>query len=267
MIKIYTLSHKKPEFIEMQLKSFKRNLKDEFEFIIFNNANFDIDKSNYNEINRICAENSLKCVPIQKDQELISKLRSYNNEHIFNGQGMYFNSVIACAYPMCYTWKHIFSKSNDKICIIDSDMFVVSFESFEEALEKADLLYLEQSRGDGSIFYMWNGLVLADLSKLPNKEEVDWWCGYCENFCVDVGGHTFYYLKKYRDQIKIKGLLQHYVGEDSSCDFTPANYEFYTLGGENKSIWHMRSGSLWDTSKTKEYYDKKISWFKRKFDL
>ena len=37
MIKIYTYSHNRPDFIEPQFNSIKKHVKDDFEFIVFNN--------------------------------------------------------------------------------------------------------------------------------------------------------------------------------------------------------------------------------------
>ena len=37
MIKIYTYSHNRPDFIEPQYNSLKKHIQDDFEFIVFNN--------------------------------------------------------------------------------------------------------------------------------------------------------------------------------------------------------------------------------------
>ena len=37
VIKIYTYSHNRPDFIEPQFNSIKKHVKDDFEFIVFNN--------------------------------------------------------------------------------------------------------------------------------------------------------------------------------------------------------------------------------------
>lgn len=262
MIKIYTFAHKRPDFIELQLKSFQKKLKDDFEFIIFNNAAFDIDKKQYNEINNICKELNLQCIDVKKDEVLIKHLRSYNNEMLFNQYGMYFNAVVACAYPLCWAWRNILAHMNDKICIIDSDMFMVQEESMCDILDEFDLIYQEQSRVDGKVYYMWNGLVFMNLVKIHNKQELDWWCGYCEGFPVDVGGQTYHYLKKWKDQLKIGGLIQHYIGEDPECDFSPANYEHFDFG-KNGRVTHFRGGSNWQGS-SEDYIVRKTKWLKTK---
>lgn len=266
VIKIYTFAHKRPDFIELQLKSFEKNLENEYEFIVYNNAVFDKDRTHYNQIQNICKKHNIKCIDVQRDNDLIAKLKSYNNEHIFNGEGMYFNAVIACAYPLCYAWKHNFSSSNDKICIIDSDMFIVEKENFANVLNQYDIMCQLHSRGpNGEVYYIWNGFVLMNLNNLENKSDLVWWCGYVNGYPVDVGGQTFHYLEKNKDKIKIGGLVQHYIGEDPNCDFSPANYEYFEFGNSVRSILHHRGGSNWHSC-SKDYVDRKTIWLKKQID-
>lgn len=254
MIKIYTFAHKRPDFIELQLKSFKKNLKDEFEFIIFNNANFDHNKNQYNEIHKICKELKLQCIDIKIDFSIIKNRTVFENNE-------YINPAIACAYPLCYAWKEIISKTNDKICIIDSDMFI--FKQFDvcKILSNYDLVYLPQSRNN--VYYMWNGLVFMNLKNMPNKSYLSWWCGLISGENTDVGGNTFYYLNKYRNKLRIGSLIQHHITEDNTCDFQPPNYEYFSIDNNERFIWHYRGGSGWD-KKSQEYHDKKTQWLKNK---
>lgn len=264
MVKLFTFSHKRSDFLDMQIKSFQRNLEEEYEFIVFNNANFDIDRTHYNEIHRYCAEKKIQCIDIQRNKEFTAHLQQFEREPIFNGTGQYGNSVIACAYPLCWAWKEVISKMDDKICIIDSDMFFIDKENISNRLNDYDIIYMPQSRGNG-VYYMWNGILYMNLAKLPEKETINWWCGMVEEQPVDVGGHTFYYLREHRDKLKTLEFGLHYVGEDASCDFTPANYELFSIG-DKKLLFHHRGGSNWMQA-SKGYLARKTRWLKNKFHL
>ena len=267
MVKIYTFSHKRPDFLELQLKSFHKNIEDDFEFIVFNNAIFDHDKKNYIDIQGFCKTNNIKCIDIEKDEILINEIYNYQNnngpEKVFNNENLYTNSGIACAYPLCFAWKHYISKTDDLVCIIDSDMFFIDKENIGKLLNEFDLLFVAQSRiGENiKIEYMWNGISYLNLSTLPQKETLNWWCGECEGVSGDVGAHTHYYLSENQNLIKIKHLSIMSVKYDDSCDFTPANYEYIGVG-ENKNILHYRSGSNWD-QKSDDYHHKKTIWLKK----
>lgn len=261
MIRIYTFAHKRPDFLGMQLKSFQKNLENEYEFIVFNNAAFDPVKNHYNEIQAWCAANRIQCIDVKKDQELIGRLHAYDKENLFNGDGQYANASIACAYPLCWAWEQYISRTDDKICIIDSDMFVMEKTNIETTLDEYDMVYMPQSRGNG-VYYMWNGISFMNLGKMPEKETLNWWCGHVEGQPVDVGGRTFYYLRKHKDNLKTKEFNLHYVGEDPDCNFSPANYEYFTTT-EDRTLLHYRGGSNWD-QKTPDYHTKKTSWLLRK---
>jgi hypothetical protein len=265
MIKIYTFAHKRPDFIELQLQSFRNKLKNDFEFIIFNNAHFDLNRKIYDEIHSICKSNNLQCFDIQNDAELVLRLQPLENVNLFNDDGTYTNSVIACAYPLCWAWEKYISKIDSKICIIDSDMFFIGEVNLDDELDKYDIMYMPQSRGrSGEVEYMWNGLIFMNLAAMPNKQSLNWWCGSCEGFSVDVGGHTFYYLREYGDKLKLFEFWIHYTGEDPECSFSPANYEKLSIG-DRKIILHYRGGSNWD-QKQPSYHIQKTIWLKKQLE-
>ncbi len=255
-VKIYTFAHKRPDFLEMQAQSFKNYLKD-YEFIIFNNASFDQDKSNFNEIHNWCSNNQIQCIDIAKDKDLINLIEKNKTSKIFNKNHQYLDASVACSYPLCWAWKNIISPTNDKICIIDSDMFFIKEENIEQLLDNYDLIFVPQQRG--SVYYMWNGIVFANLSKLPDKHTLNWWGGKCQNVIVDVGGQTHNYLKK--NKLNILEIFSDHFSENSECGFSPANYEFINI--ENRaSLFHYRCGSNWN-GMTSEYHLKKTNWTKQ----
>ena len=76
MIKIYTYSHNRPDFIEPQYNSIKKHVKDDFEFIVFNNERNGGDPgSGYkperiDEIYDVCKKLNIKCIRVELDPEL-----------------------------------------------------------------------------------------------------------------------------------------------------------------------------------------------------
>jgi hypothetical protein len=265
MINLYTVAHKRPDFLEMQLSSFRKNIIGDFNFIVFNNALFDKNKDHYYAIHKFCKENNIQCIDVQKDDNLVAKIHSYDGENVFNGFNEYSNPCIACAYPLCWMWEKFLVEANDKICIIDSDMFFVDKKNIDCILDEFDIVYMPQDKGNQSgdvVHYMWNGLCFMNLAKLPDKQSLSWWCGYCEKVPVDVGGRTHFYLKQYKDKLKTKLLKIYYYGDDPECNFSPSNYEYLGIDDE-KLILHYRGGSNWDY-KSEDYHTKKTLWLKSK---
>lgn len=259
MIKIFTISHKRPDFLELQLKSFNKHIK-AFEFIVFNNATFDLNKKHYNEIHEWCNKNNIKCIDVIKDTELINNIKKTDSgANIFKHDGTYADAGYACTFSLEFAWKNYISKLSEKICIIDSDMFFIKNFEFAPDLE---LSYIPQSR-DNSVLYMWNGIVFADLNKLPEKESISWWVGYVNNVPVDVGGQSHFYLTKHKKNLKIIEMAPHHITYDEECSnfgFNPPNYEYIAFNGEY-IILHHRGGSNWHGS-SQDYIAKKFAWLK-----
>jgi hypothetical protein len=266
MIKIYSIYNSRSDFISLQLASFKKNLANQFEFIICNNTHFDfssLNRSTGKIIKRQCMQQNISHIDIGYDDELIEKLKLYGDEFLFFPNRTYVNGNIAHAYALCWLWKHYLSKSNDIICIIDFDMFFIDKIDIESLLSsKYDLMYLEQSRGDedNNIQYIWPNLILANLAKLPDKQSINWWCGKVNGISVDVGGQTSEYLKNHKNEINIGGLTQHYYAEDINCNIQQINYETFSIDQIN-CILHYRAGSNWNR-KDENYHRQKTIWLK-----
>ena len=261
-VKIFTFAHKRPDFLEMQVRTFRDKVKGGYEFIVFNNASFDKDRTDYQQIHNWCIGNGVTCIDIENDPDLVSALEKNETVKIFSGPNHYTDSVIACSYPICWAWKHIISPTKDKICIIDSDMFFMKEFNIEAELDKYDLSYVPQDRGP-TVLYMWNGIVFANLANLPEKESINWWCGRINNIPVDVGGQTHHYLAKYPD-IKTLVLRPEHYHDDPRCNFHPSHYEFINREGRNDEhlILHYRSGSNWNNMPP-HYHVEKTKWTKQ----
>ncbi len=254
MIKIYTYFHKRPDFADMQIKSLRKYLKEDFELTVFNNAGFDCDKKNYDEINRRCKELQVPVINIDKDEDMINFYLKYETvlgNRIFNEDGSYLNPNVAVAYSLCYMWEKFMCKEKGKVAFLQHDIFLKEPISFTDYMKDSGLCYLPQSRmrTDGTLInYMWNTFFLADLSKLPEPETMNWWCGSVDGICVDVGGQTYKYLDDY-PEIKTSIIPHKEIGEFGS--------QKIELG--DKLIIHYYRGSNWD-HQSEDWHRRKTKW-------
>ena len=265
-IKIYTFSHKRPDFLKIQYDSMRMFIKDvEFDFIVFNNATADNDAGKLaNHIQSICEDLEISSIRIEKDKELLDSLFNSYGEDIFDKRnGYYINVPLACAYSLCWAWKHFIHKEESPVFVIDSDMFFTS-DTYFSKLFNYDLCYVPQERDGLDVPYIWNGVFFANLPSLINPGELNWFCGKYNNIPVDVGGQTIEYLKKYSVDLKNKNIDCQHIPYDDNCDFYPANYELLKIP-ENKmpTIIHYRGGSNWNQM-SDEYHVKKTQWIKNK---
>ncbi len=261
MIKIYTYFHKRPDFADIQIRSLRKYLKEDFELLVFNNAKFDRDTTNYNEINNICNELGVKITDIEKDQAMMNFYLEYEKvigNKIFSDDGSYLNPNVAVAYSLCYIWEKFMCKENGKVAFLQHDMFLKEPVSFTEYMQDNELCYMPQSRmreNGVPINYMWNTFFLADLSKLPMPETMSWWCGSVDGIHVDVGGQTYKYLD---DNPEVKTCI---IPHKEFGEFGSQKIE---LG--DKSLIHYYRGSNWDRM-SDDWHKRKTEWLLKTLNL
>ena len=255
MLKIFTIAHKRPDFIELQLNSFHKHLKEEFQFVVFNNAGFDDDKQHYNQINEACKRWNLAVIDIRKDQEMVDSYRLTDKSScgIFNAQGTYSNPNVADAYPVQWSWKNYISNETGAVCMLHSDMFLTEPVILSDYLKNYEMCYVMQSRGN-DIDYMWEGFVLLNMEKLPAPKTLNWFCGRIGAVGVDVGGMTHFYLKAHPELRKLG------IGPEHHHDDPELQYEYLWL--QDKKILHYGAGSNWN-KRTQQYHDNKTQWMRR----
>jgi len=260
MIKIFTFGSNRADFIGLQLRSFQRHLKEDIEFVVFNNATYDNGAGgNYNGLHEQAKAFGIRMIDVVKDPGLVERCQKIELScPLFNHQGLYSNANVAHAYALCWAWENHISKERQPIAIFDSDVFLIEPVSLTEMMLPHVMLNVPDGKThqqDGRVFrYMWPTFVVMDMARLPDPETVNWWCGRVENTPVDVGGQTYHYFQAHPDLDVISARKLHHT--EFSTD------EFYlTKGDQCATVLHYRSGSNWD-HRSREFHQQKTEWLK-----
>lgn len=274
---IFTYSYNCPEFIEMQHKTFKKFLIDEYEFVVFNDA---VNSDHYKAIHETCDRLNVKCIDIP--QEI---------HHSFNASDR--NGAVVDYSLRNYGFDH-----NGIVALFDSDLFLVKSFSIKKHMFNAHLSGLYQDRMSGSYIadYLWIGLVFLDMTKLIDKRELGFSPTKIDGVIgVDTGGYSHYYLRNHRS-IPVRFVNQRYMQEswhiltkDSSQGSTSISLsaigEAKRYGGFNNDqieyildsgptdteflcdahFVHYRGGTNWD-EKSSEIHTHKIHALRRYID-
>jgi hypothetical protein len=271
MIRIYTFAANRPDFIGLQLQSFHKNLREEFDYTVFNNARYDITGgSNPDTINKAGKDAGIRVIEVEKDAALLTDCQALEpGGPVLNGVGQYANANVAHAYALRWAWNNYISKETGPIVIMDSDVFLIQPINLSAVLSSFSMVRISDGKPrpvepDRPILYMWPTLMLADMGNLPDKETLNWWCGRIEDVPVDVGGHTYYYFQAHPD-LAIRDIrrVNSYYLDTSACPMQPPNYDEFYL--DDAIILHYRSGSDWD-HKGVEYHRKKTEWLKKRIE-
>lgn len=285
---IMTTAYNRPDFIQIQYKTFKKFLHDDYEFIVFNDAP---SQSMCDAINKTCNELGLRCIRIPQEIHTYAYLKRCPGE-TFN------NSCVRCANVVQYALNNFGIQYPGIVMLIDSDMFLVKPFNIKNYLNESNIAGVPQSRinSDNQIVeYIWNGLVFFNMETLPNKNNIDFNCGKVLGVSVDVGGHMYHYLKD-NSNVTFKKIIHYWVSIIfcDTCKKNNAEYcthntqelfntykmnsltlEFIQTGVKNieflidSSFLHYRGGGNWDnqsasfheikTKQLNQYIDKLLN--------
>lgn len=219
---IITHAYLRPDFIEIQYKTFKKFLTDEYEFVVFNDAR---NSHIRQQVNTTCQKLHIRCIEIPQ--------AIHDKPYLQRNPGEDFNNPCArCANVVQYSLDMLGFKHDDIVAIVDSDLFLVKEFSIVNYMKDYDIAGLLQSRGN--IDYLWNGIAFFNMNSLPDKETINFNCGFINNTATDVGGFIYYYFKNH-PQIRIAYVNQHHSGY-FACDVCQ-QYDAYTPCIHNANTW------------------------------
>jgi hypothetical protein len=274
MLYIQTAVVNNPKFIEMQHMTLKRFVKDDYKFVVYNDAKYWEDYSNHNdtsikkEIIRTCERLNIECINIPNDHH-VQKTSAGDR----------------CADACNYILKDQL-KNNEKALMLDSDMFIVDDINICNKYSEYEMAIVPQVRekklrtSDNNVIdvhYYWNGVAFFDMPWVKNKHLLNWDAlgGRCA--ATDVGGEMYRHIhetphsKTYSIPHLMTGhwnrthfpdhlnpVLMNYLEND------PKNFDgnyfaeiydgyifHYRAGGNweklNKEVHQMRTNLLWDT--------------------
>ena len=261
MIKLYTVCACRSDLIELQLQSFKKHLKDDFEFIVFNNAQLKVRPETYININRVCNDLGLKVIDVKRDQDLADRCQVFEPRFpIFNYKGEYSTDGVGNEYSLCWAWENFISKEKDMVCLMHSDTFLINDLKPSDYLKDYDLCYIPQAR-PGIREYMWEVFVLMNMSRLPDPETMCWMGGFMTpEIAGDTSCVTSRYLDEHRD-LKIYHVPSEVYLNDSSVGFSSRPVYEVLFFDDKPTVLHYTSASNWDFQ-SQEFHRLKTEWLK-----
>ena len=155
-------------------------MKNDYEFIVFNDAKEYSDVSNgyditmKQKINNLCNELNIKC---------------YNHDNNYQEQ---FKEHYSYIHTIILNVIHKFQLNNpDKYLILDGDMFLIDDLDISKYSNEGSAIVL-QEREEGKIVYMWPGIVYLDMTLNRNFELLKWGMDIGS---TDTGGMTQEWLR------------------------------------------------------------------------
>lgn len=271
---IFTYSYNRPDFIEIQEKTFKKFLKEDYEFVVFNDATTD---SSYNEIHETCKSLNLRCIDIPQEIHSRPYLQRFRGENLNH-------PAVRNANVVQYSLDVLGFQHDGILALFDSDLFLVkdfSIVNYMNGSAIAGIPQLKKAKGR-EIEYLWIGMVFCDLTKMPDRETLSFNCGLINDVPVDAGGFSYFYLHNH-PELSVKRIHHalrspfEWCKDCEAANITPclhntnllmqvgcteAQIAFIHSGPmsceffERTTFFHYRGGTNWD-NQTKEFHNRK----------
>jgi hypothetical protein len=145
-------------FIEIQVATFRKFIKDDYEFIVFNDAKQFPDFSNYGDVSiygqieETCKRLGIQCIAVPNDED--KRMTGASNRH---GRTMNFVFSYMKAHP-------------DQYWIIDSDMFLIRDFDLQRYKEYDCAVILQERPG---FRYVWPNIFYFNMHILRYPELVN----------------------------------------------------------------------------------------------
>jgi hypothetical protein len=265
VIKIFAFTSNRSDLIELQLKSFRKHIQEEFTFTIFNSRKFDYDRTEYPKINEECERLGIPVFDVEKDDELIARCNAAEPRFgVFNAAGKWSNNNCAGNYSACYVWEKFMVKESGPVCLLHPDLFFIKPIKLTDYLKDTPLCFMPQTRPNLGGIHMHDALVLADMVRLPEPEKIFWWGSKVNGIDTDIGGQSFFYLQRH-PEINPTLIQQWFREDDPTTDFHPSEYEDIGINDEVVALHYLRA-SNWN-HRPEEYHVKKTAWIKKRLGL
>ena len=236
---IFTYSYNRPDFIEIQHKTFKHFFKDDYEFIVFNDAR---EEAMADRINAMCHKHGIRCIGIPQSIHSKPYLQRWPTEGL-NDPAVRNSNVVM------YSLDEVGFAHNGIVIILDSDMFLIKDFCVKEYMQNYNLAGLEQPRE--ALSYLWIGLAFLDMSTMPNHNTINFNCGRVGNTSVDAGGQTYHYLNDNPDA-KVK-----FFENDFIHNLHYVLNETYEIPVKNENVFfHYYAGTNWTNSSAQYHISK-----------
>jgi hypothetical protein len=268
-IVIFTYSYNRPDFIEIQHKTFAAFLEDDYEFVVFDDSR---DQAITDKIKSTCDALNIRHIKIPQeihDRPYLERLPGENYNH----------PTVRNVNVVQYSLNELGFDHDDIVALLDSDLFLTRPFCIRDFMKGFGIGAARIH--NGHISYLWHGLTFLDMPNLPNHRTLTFNCGKIDERPIDAGGYSYYYLKN-NPEVPVRNILQYWHSANFACEDcrthkwficthntellkskhmsdpeieflqSAHNVEFYY----NNTFLHYRGGTNWNNQDT-EYHAKK----------
>lgn len=204
-VRILTFHYNLPELIEIQHKTLKKFIKDDYELIVFNDAK---DPEVEVNIQKTCDKFGIRCVRFEQEWHKTDPFNRVaegwmNDPTLYSHIG-HLKQVLAPEYlnynhaslRHCHVIQFALNeygyKHNDLVLILDGDCFPSRPTNLKKLLGNNHIIGTRKQ--EGNYDYLWVVFSLFNPKKAPYKNDLRFNIDVINNEIHDTGAHTYHYL-------------------------------------------------------------------------
>lgn len=235
-IRILTFHYNLPELIEIQHKTLKEFVKEEYELIVFNDAK---DPDSEQAIHNTCKRLEIKCVRFKPEwhdtDPFNAQISEWDQSKLYSHIGNIYpqHPSVRHSHAIQYALDHFGYTHNDLVALLDGDCFPSRPIKFKEILGKNHIVGIKKNQGRYD--YLWVVFILFNPKKIPSIEDLKFHLDIIDDQIHDTGSHTYHYLKNHPDVIH-----QKYYGESSVGFYHWTDEAMHNWGFNDNEIAFIR---------------------------
>lgn len=247
-VRILTFHYNKPDFIELQYKTFKKFLLDDFEMIVFNDASkLEAEKA----IREMCERHEIKCVRFEPEWHFNDPLNDYikdclSDSTVYSHLGFNRNNLsteeignqpsIRHCHVIQYALDNYGYDHDDIVAIMDGDAFLIKSLNLREMLDPYDIIGIQKLISSEDVDYLWVVFTAFNPTKIANPRQLKFHVDVINGKLYDSGAHTFHYLNNH-PRIKVKK----YLGCSSTGFYHWDHSQIKSYPFDEHSIWLIKN--------------------------
>lgn len=212
-VRILTFHYNKADFIELQYKTFKKFMLDDFELIVFNDARFDHEDK---AIQEMCEKYKIPCIRFQQEwhvsdplNDLVGswlqdpKIYSHLTFGEYSSRGAPHNLSIRHCHVIQYAMDNFGYNHDDIVIIADGDIFPIRPVNVRRLLAHHEIIGIRRYYAEYDVEYFWVPFIAFDNSRLANHQDLKFNVDVIKNKLYDTGAATYHFLKN-NPQVRAK---------------------------------------------------------------
>jgi len=217
-IRLLTFHFNRPELIDLQYRAFKKFMLDEYEWIVFNDADNEEDEE---LIRKRCEKYGIRCVRYEQQWHFLDPINAQVKDWMENpnydvkeiASSSFANNVaqhptLRHGHVVQYALNHFGYNHDDIIAIVDCDLFPIRSISLYQLLTDCPIVGIQKfEKPHSSIDYLALPFIALDCRRLPDHQDLKFHLDIIDNELFDGGAHSYYYLKNH-PEVKVAKFPQ-----------------------------------------------------------